>query len=101
MKVVDMCGAGLPALAAEFPTIGELVTHGGNGLVFNSPAQLADQLYDLLVCEEAPEEDAWVTVPPPGGMLERMRAHMAENPIGEWKGNWDRHALPVLRPFMA
>lgn len=43
-----MFGAGLPVLAAGFAALPELVAHGANGLVFNSPQELAQQLAEVL-----------------------------------------------------
>jgi len=43
MKVVDMFGCGLPVCSADYSCIQELVTPGDNGLLFQSPQQLADR----------------------------------------------------------
>ena len=43
-----MFGAGLPVLAAGFAALPELVAHGANGLVFESPRELAGQLAEVL-----------------------------------------------------
>ena len=48
LQVVDKFGAGLPVLAAGFAALPELVAHGANGLVFNSPQELAQQLAEVL-----------------------------------------------------
>lgn len=44
MKVVDMFGAGIPVLAVDYRTLGELVKNDENGLIFKDQVQLADQL---------------------------------------------------------
>lgn len=44
MKVVDMFGAGIPVLAVDYKTLGELVKNDENGLIFKDQVQLADQL---------------------------------------------------------
>ena len=51
MKVVDMFGSGLPVCAIAFPTLPELVRHGENGFIFQTPLELKDRLFDLLIAE--------------------------------------------------
>lgn len=48
MKVVDMFGAGIPVLAINYETLGELLKHNQNGLIFDSAEHLASQLIDLV-----------------------------------------------------
>jgi len=40
MKVVDMFGAGIPVLAINYKSIGELVQDGKNGMIFNDAHEL-------------------------------------------------------------
>ncbi len=47
-QVLDMFGCGLPVCAASYDCIRELVADGDNGLLFESPQQLAQQLAELL-----------------------------------------------------
>ena len=48
LQVVDMFGCGLPVCAASYQCIGELVSHGHNGLLFTCAAELARHLADVL-----------------------------------------------------
>jgi beta-1,4-mannosyltransferase len=48
MKVVDMFGAGIPVLAINYETLGELLKHNENGLIFNDAEHLTNQLLDLV-----------------------------------------------------
>lgn len=43
-----MFGCGLPVCAASYDCIRELVADGDNGLLFEGPRQLAQQLAELL-----------------------------------------------------
>jgi len=40
MKVVDMFGAGIPVLAINYETLGELLKNNENGLIFNDAEHL-------------------------------------------------------------
>ena len=87
MKVLDMYGCGLPVCAVGFACLGELVTHGENGLVFSGKAQLADQLHQLL----APTPQA-------AKELARLRDGVAaaEARRPRWAENWQASAAPLL-----
>jgi beta-1,4-mannosyltransferase len=43
-EVVDMFGCGLPVAAKGFPALPELVKDGINGMIFNTPEELADHV---------------------------------------------------------
>ena len=43
--------SGLPVCAISFPTLPELVRHGENGFIFQSPLELKDHLFDLLIAK--------------------------------------------------
>ena len=61
-----MFGSGLPVLALNFLSIGELVLHDKNGLVFNNDEELAQQMINLL-------ED--------GATLERYSKYLVDNRV--------------------
>ncbi|GAA6043974.1 hypothetical protein JCM8097_003414 [Rhodosporidiobolus ruineniae] len=94
MKVVDMFGCGLPALALDFPCLDELVKHDQNGRVFRSPEDLADQLISLLRNHPRPFPSD----------LDRLRAGIRQASYGggegeswgSWDENWDRVVGPLL-----
>ncbi|CAD6581721.1 MAG: mannosyltransferase [Tremellales sp. Tagirdzhanova-0007] len=48
MKVVDMFGCSVPVLAKGYRCLGELVTDGKNGLVFDTGEELGKQMVDVL-----------------------------------------------------
>jgi beta-1,4-mannosyltransferase len=87
MKVLDMFGCGLPVCAVGFACLGELVTNGSNGLVFNSATELAEQLYHLLAPTAAAAEE-----------LMRLRNGVAttEARRPRWSDNWRAVAAPLL-----
>ena len=89
MKVVDMFGAGVPVLAVEFKALPELVQHGVNGLTFDTPQQLAQQLQGLL--RGFPGSAA-----SPAGGLGRLRRGVAAFQATRWQDNWDAHARALF-----
>ena len=102
MKVVDMFGAGTPALAAGFSCVGELVAHGANGLVFDGPAELATALVDTLA---GLGHRGRVAPPAPGGalgygdeppVLTAMRATVADARVEGWEEAWERVVRPLF-----
>lgn len=103
MKVVDMFGAGTPALAAGFACVGELVAHGANGLVFDGPAELTRALADVLT--GLGRRGRGVAPPAPGGAagygdeparLAEMRATVARSRAEGWEEAWDRVVKPLF-----
>jgi len=90
MKVVDMHGCCVPALAVGFPALPELVRHGENGLIFESAQQLTDQLLDLL-CDfpECLKQ----------GKLSHFREQLRveKKTRGDWHANWTRVVLPLFQ----
>lgn len=87
MKVVDMFGAGLPVCAINFACLPELVRHDINGLVFNTAAQLAQQMCDLF--SGFPGGDS-------AKRLKRLRAGVRLFQAERWQDNWTRHAAPFF-----
>lgn len=85
MKVVDMFGAGLPVAAySAFESFGELVKEGENGRGFETAAQLAVILGDLLSVEG-----------------EKALAKLKEGAVMEgslrWDDEWDRVVKPIIQ----
>jgi beta-1,4-mannosyltransferase len=92
MKVVDMYGAGTPVCAVDFACLSELVRHKVNGLVFATPAQLAEQLRGLFV--GFPGE-------PSASALGALRRGVAAGQSVRWHDNWKRFAAPLFPPVSA
>ena len=86
-QVVDMFGCGLPVCAASYACIGELVSHGDSGLLFNGPAQLAAQLAELLGGFPGAESLA----------LARMRHTVSAAAAVTWDASWRSVVLPIVR----
>lgn len=87
MKVVDMFGSGLPALAKKFSCIAELVVEGQNGHLFDTSNELADHLIRLgtgfpFHCKD----------------LDTLKATLVENRLESWEENWATNAMNLLAP---
>ncbi|XP_017473383.1 PREDICTED: chitobiosyldiphosphodolichol beta-mannosyltransferase-like [Rhagoletis zephyria] len=91
MKVVDMFGCGLPVCAYNFKCLGELVTHGQNGFIFENQKELADQL--IFWFENFPSNPRLLET------KERFRKNLHEFQSLRWHGNWKNNALPVFNSF--
>lgn len=83
MKVVDMFGCQVPVCALGFSCLHELVRHKENGLVFQSPTDLATCFDELL--GQFPQETA---------ELDRLQKGVAG--MARWEENWRQHAAPYL-----
>ncbi|CAG8581132.1 19461_t:CDS:2, partial [Cetraspora pellucida] len=83
MKVVDMFGCGLPVSHLTRPSIGELVQHNKNGLIFNNEEELARQLTEL-----------FTDYPANASKIKSMRKHVNEFQKERWDANWNRVVLP-------
>ncbi len=81
-----MFGCGLPVCAASYRCVGELVSHGHNGLLFGSPAQLAAHLTELF--EGFPARE------PP--LLGRLRHTVAASSAVTWEASWERIVMPIV-----
>jgi beta-1,4-mannosyltransferase len=84
-----MFGCGLPVCALGYSCIGELVSHGTNGLLFSTPHQLAQQLIECFRGESA--EDALGTP-----LLAQLRRGVEGATMARWHDSWRKTALPVL-----
>ena len=90
MKILDSYGCHVPVCARDFQCLSELVQDGHNGRIFNSEAELADQLWSLL----SPLTSQQNAAPHSFGDL----AVYSQNLEGRkrWQENWTENALPVL-----
>ncbi|KAJ4458149.1 putative UDP-glycosyltransferase TURAN [Paratrimastix pyriformis] len=84
MKVVDMFGCGLPAVARRFLSIDELVTPQ-KGLIFETASELADQIFGLL--------SDWPRRQRLREFAEAITRDWEEN---RWEDNWRKCALPLF-----
>lgn len=85
-QVVDMFGCGLPVCAAEYRCIGELVSHGTNGLLFDSASKLAAQLVALF--EGFPNKES--------ALLRRLQESVASTSALTWEQSWEKIVLPIF-----
>jgi beta-1,4-mannosyltransferase len=82
MKVVDMFGCQLPALARRYRCIDELVLDGQNGHVFSTAEELSGQMTRLLA--------DW----PQRTLLRSLAANIR---LTSWDEAWRQTCLPSLR----
>ncbi|HEV8347613.1 MAG TPA: glycosyltransferase [Vicinamibacterales bacterium] len=86
MKVADLFGVGVPVCALDYGAcLAERVRHGDNGLLFSTPRQLADLLFDLF--EGYPDEPS---------LLTRLRTGARRSARPTWEEGWTKEARPVL-----
>jgi len=86
MKVVDLFGAGVPVCALDYGAcLAERVRHSDNGLLFSTPRQLSDLLFDL-----------FETFPEDASLLDRLRAGARRAARPTWEEGWTREAKEVL-----
>ncbi|CAG7847971.1 UDP-glycosyltransferase TURAN {ECO:0000303/PubMed:25919390} [Serendipita indica DSM 11827] len=99
MKIVDMFGCHLPVCALNFACLGELVTDGQNGLVFEDADGLATHLQTLLSGFPNSEQ------------LDRLRANLGPQVSSPsrriskgwktWDQNWDENFKPLVIPELS
>ena len=85
-----MFGCGLPVCAVKYSCIGELVKHGVNGLLFDSPQQLAEQMLGLL--EGFPVS--------PSSQLSALREEVGLSNGVRWDETWARTVQPVVEELL-
>lgn len=90
VQVLDMFGCGLPVCAVRYSCIGELVKDGINGLLFNSPQQLADQILSLL--------DGFPVSP--SSQLSALTEEVGLSRGARWNEAWARTVQPVIERLL-
>jgi beta-1,4-mannosyltransferase len=91
MKVLDMFGAGLPVLAADFQALPELLRHGENGLVFKTHGELASQILRLLFNKDGDGER---------GLDELTKLAICAGELSTWDQNWDNVMKPLVQKIL-
>lgn len=84
MKVVDMLGANLPAVAYNYGCLDELVLENVNGLTFNDSDSLSECLMKLL--KDFPKNKT----------LQTLKSNLRSKKKLTWEENWDKHAKFVF-----
>jgi beta-1,4-mannosyltransferase len=82
MKVVDLFGVGVPVAAVRYSSIGELVKHRENGVLFDKDEDLAAVLIELL--------------DPKKHQLKTLKSGAMRETENTWDDNWDKVAAPVF-----
>lgn len=90
VQVLDMYGCGLPVCAVKYSCIGELVKDGRNGLLFEDPRQLADQLLQLL--------DGFPSSP--SRQLTALTEEVELSCGARWDEAWARTVQPVIEALL-
>ena len=86
MKVLDMFGAGLPVLAADFRALGELVENNVNGLTFTDKISLVKHFVTLFNFETENTLLSHLT----NGVHKGKR----------WEENWTQTMMPILKSIV-
>ena len=92
MKVLDLFGCEVPALAHDFSCLRELVKDRVNGRIFSTSDELANLMYTLL--QPLSLQDS---IPTPNHSFGDLKTY-SEQLRGRtrWHTNWIDHALPVI-----
>ncbi|EJW87391.1 glycosyltransferase [Wuchereria bancrofti] len=90
MKVVDMLGCGLPVIAKRFGCIGELISDGHNGRLFDTSHELS-HIIKTLTCG----------FPVHCSQLNTLTSNVHSNPLISWNKNWDACLWPLLNSYGA
>ncbi|XP_055607023.1 chitobiosyldiphosphodolichol beta-mannosyltransferase isoform X2 [Uranotaenia lowii] len=88
MKVVDMFGSGLPVCAVKFNCIAELVEHGKNGFLFETPYELGHQLSEWFY--DFPSNIAM------SNQKETIHTSLKDFQQLRWTENWKKIAQPLF-----
>lgn len=95
MKILDLFGCEVPVCAVNFQCLSELVEDNVNGTIFESSAQLHEQLWGLLSpLDKYP--GAW----PPHGFGDLARFSRNLQGRKRWDEEWETHAKPVFLSTM-
>ena len=86
-----MFGCGLPVAAKNFPALPELVKDGINGLLFDTPEELADHIVQWF--QDFPSVSYERRRRPFANHIERFRA-------AGWPDHWRAIALPVFQNLL-
>uniref|UniRef100_A0A8R1TZH9 Glycos_transf_1 domain-containing protein n=1 Tax=Onchocerca volvulus TaxID=6282 RepID=A0A8R1TZH9_ONCVO len=90
MKVVDMLGCGLPVIAKRFGCIGELISDGHNGRLFDTSHELS-HIIKSLTCG----------FPLHCNQLNTLISNVHSDPLISWNKNWDACMWPLVRIYGA
>ncbi|KAL4002847.1 Glycosyl transferases group 1 family protein [Acanthocheilonema viteae] len=90
MKVVDMLGCGLPVIAKRFGCIGELVSDGHNGRLFDTTHELS-HIIKSLTCG----------FPLHCSQLNALISNVHSDPLISWNKSWDACMWPLVRSYGA
>ena len=86
LQVVDMFGCGLPVCAASYQCIGELVSHGHNGLLFSCAEELSKHLQDVLEGFSSR----------PSELLQGLQHYVAAANALSWDSSWESIVKPLV-----